>query len=93
MDALTRIYEASLRLLGAPCGQERSPRTLRRWLPTDYAGPEGRSAFRSSFTFVLNPASAESLWRSLVIEEVEPALVRLGVMSGAPQGGSRAYRA
>ncbi|CAL1145947.1 unnamed protein product [Cladocopium goreaui] len=37
----------------------------------------------SSFTFALNPANADSVWRALVIEQVEPALVDLGVMSAA----------
>lgn len=70
--------ETLLRIL-----EERSPSTLGRWLPKDYTGPQGKAAFRSSFTFALNPANADSVWRALVIEQVEPALVELGVMSAA----------
>jgi len=70
LETLLQIYE------------ERSPSTLRRWLPKDYTGPQGKAAFRSSFAFALNP-SADNVWRSLVIDEVEPTLVNLGVMSAA----------
>ncbi|CAK9082173.1 Uncharacterized protein SCF082_LOCUS39070 [Durusdinium trenchii] len=71
LETLTRIFE------------ERSPDTLERWLPKDRYGAQGKEAFRSSFTFALNPTRADTLWRALVLDEVEPSLVRLGFLSAA----------
>ncbi|CAK9052298.1 unnamed protein product [Durusdinium trenchii] len=58
LETLTRIFE------------ERSPDTLERWLPKDRYGAQGKEAFRSSFTFALNPTRADTLWRALVLDEV-----------------------
>ncbi|CAJ1433391.1 unnamed protein product, partial [Effrenium voratum] len=71
LQTLTKLFE------------DEAPATIARWLPRsgDRESVLGQSTFRSSFIFGLRPQRAASDWRSLVADQVEPQLVRLGVMS------------
>ncbi|CAE7170962.1 unnamed protein product [Symbiodinium microadriaticum] len=71
METLARIME------------EQAPGTLDRWLPKDEFGMHSYFAFRSSFAFALRVDSAAASWAELILEEVEPLLLDLGVLSVA----------
>jgi len=71
METLARIME------------EQAPGTLDRWLPKDEFGMHSYFAFRSSFSFALRVDSAAASWAELILEEVEPLLLDLGVLSVA----------
>ncbi|CAE7398760.1 unnamed protein product [Symbiodinium natans] len=63
--------------------EEEAPGTLDRWLPKDESGAHSFFAFRSNFVFALRLDTAAASWAELILEEVEPRLVELGMMSAA----------